>query len=355
VQKQVDSTKPQQKKEEIIKVKFQNVKADSSDLDSIRTINIKEYADYVGAGVPSENGQRSSKSVNIVRLSSVDNLNQPLIILDGERMPEKFRLDALKPELIENLSVFKGKDAKKYGKGSENGVILITTKGNENLNLSFDTLRRVNTVGKIVSVNHVGNKAFDSGKLEGDFPNSKFEVDSHNPSLNGRVVGIGLRSDSLKHKNVVIIKNASGMKNVDYQLDGQKISESGLDKLDPNTIESIVVNKTGKGGVIKITSKEYAEKNKIKEELFDTEQTNIPAVNERRVQNRVKSFKDVLANKDYRDLYIEIDGKESSLKKVNSIDPNQIASFEVFKGDVAVEKYGKKAKTGALIITTKKK
>jgi hypothetical protein len=145
------------------------------------------------------------------------------------------------------------------------------------------------------------------------------------------------------------------MKNVDYQLDGQKISESGLDKLDPNTIESIVVNKTGKGGVIKITSKEYAEKNKIKEELFDTEQTNIPAVNERRVQNRVKSFKDVLANKDYRDLYIEIDGKESSLKKVNSIDPNQIASFEVFKGDVAVEKYGKKAKTGALIITTKKK
>ena len=355
VQKQVDSTKPQQKKDEIVKVKIQNVKADSSDLDSIRTINIKEYADYVGAGVPSENGQRASKAVNMVRLSSIDNLNQPLIILDGERMPEKFRLDALKPELIENLSVFKGKDAKKYGKGSENGVILITTKANENLNLSFDTLRRVNTVGKIVSVNHLGNKAFDSGKLEGDFPNSKFEVDSHNPSLNGRVVGIGLRSDSLKHKNVVIIKNASGMKNVDYQLDGQKISESGLDKLDPNTIESIVVNKTGKGGVIKITSKENAEKNKIKEELFDTEQTNIPAVNERRVQNRVKSFKDVMANNDYRDLYIEIDGKESSLKKVNSIDPNHIASFEVFKGDVAVEKYGKKAKTGALIITTKKK
>ncbi len=52
-------------------------------------------------------------------------------------------------------------------------------------------------------------------------------------------------------------------------------------------------------------------------------------------------------------LYI-IDGKEASEKKMKAISPKDIVSVNVWKGDKAIEKYGKKAKDGVVEITTKK-
>ncbi len=52
-------------------------------------------------------------------------------------------------------------------------------------------------------------------------------------------------------------------------------------------------------------------------------------------------------------LYI-IDGKESSKEDVKSLSPDKIETIDVYKGDKAVEKYGKKAKDGVIEIKTKK-
>ncbi len=52
-------------------------------------------------------------------------------------------------------------------------------------------------------------------------------------------------------------------------------------------------------------------------------------------------------------LYI-IDGKEVNEKKFKSLSPKEIATVNVWKGDKAIEKYGKKAKDGVVEITTKK-
>ncbi|WP_297792270.1 M56 family metallopeptidase [uncultured Eudoraea sp.] len=52
-------------------------------------------------------------------------------------------------------------------------------------------------------------------------------------------------------------------------------------------------------------------------------------------------------------LYI-IDGKESSKKKLKSLAPEEIETINVFKGDKAFEKYGKKAKNGVIEVHTKK-
>ncbi|MHA7830153.1 MAG: M56 family metallopeptidase [Flagellimonas sp.] len=49
-----------------------------------------------------------------------------------------------------------------------------------------------------------------------------------------------------------------------------------------------------------------------------------------------------------------IDGKKSKSKDLKKISPNDIESVNVFKGDKAIEKYGKKAKDGVIEITTKK-
>ena len=52
-------------------------------------------------------------------------------------------------------------------------------------------------------------------------------------------------------------------------------------------------------------------------------------------------------------LYI-IDGKEGSKEDVKSVSPNKIKTINVYKGDKAIEKYGKKAKDGVIEIKTKK-
>ncbi len=49
-----------------------------------------------------------------------------------------------------------------------------------------------------------------------------------------------------------------------------------------------------------------------------------------------------------------IDGKKASEKEVKALDPDAIEKMEVLKGDKATKEYGKKAKDGVVLITTKK-
>ncbi len=58
------------------------------------------------------------------------------------------------------------------------------------------------------------------------------------------------------------------------------------------------------------------------------------------------------AEKGEKPLYV-IDGKVANEKKMKALSPKDIASVNVWKGDKAVEKYGKKAKDGVVEITTK--
>ena len=50
----------------------------------------------------------------------------------------------------------------------------------------------------------------------------------------------------------------------------------------------------------------------------------------------------------------KVDGKEVSRKDVDKLNPDDIASVNVLKGDAAIKKYGEKAKDGVVEITTKK-
>jgi hypothetical protein len=65
------------------------------------------------------------------------------------------------------------------------------------------------------------------------------------------------------------------------------------------------------------------------------------------------SFFFIDTDEDEDQLFI-IDGKESSKEEVKSLSPDKIETINVYKGDKAVEKYGKKAKNGVVDIKTKK-
>jgi len=58
---------------------------------------------------------------------------------------------------------------------------------------------------------------------------------------------------------------------------------------------------------------------------------------------------------DGKDPLVFIDGEKSTKEAMKKLDSNSIENIEILKGDKAVEKYGKKAKDGVLLISTKKK
>ncbi len=59
-------------------------------------------------------------------------------------------------------------------------------------------------------------------------------------------------------------------------------------------------------------------------------------------------------NNDGKDLLVFIDGKKSSIEKLKKLDSDAIDNIEIIKGEKATKEYGKKAKDGVLLITTKK-
>ncbi|MCB0375107.1 MAG: TonB-dependent receptor plug domain-containing protein, partial [Sinomicrobium sp.] len=63
----------------------------------------------------------------------------------------------------------------------------------------------------------------------------------------------------------------------------------------------------------------------------------------------------VFSGDDDSDPLVLIDGKESTKKQAEAMDPETIEKIEVLKGESATEKYGKKAKDGVVLITTNKK
>jgi TonB-dependent SusC/RagA subfamily outer membrane receptor len=140
-----------------------------------------------------------------------------------------------------------------------------------------------------------------------------------------QVIGYGLKKDSLNSTgDKIIIRatgNSQGIQPL-YILDGSEIKS--LDGISPDQIESISVLKNesaitlygekGKNGVILITSKKSKQ----------------PA----------------------DDVLIILDGKETT-KKVADLNPDEIQSVSVWKGDKATGKYGEKGKNGVIEITMK--
>lgn len=113
-----------------------------------------------------------------------------------------------------------------------------------------------------------------------------------------------------------------------YIVDGKEISPEEAGNIDPKDIYAINVLKEknatlaygekGKNGVVKITMKKNPQA-------------------------------------DVKKALLVIDGKIVKDKTVNDINPDEIASINVLKGDNATNLYGEEGKNGAIVIITKKK
>ena len=136
-----------------------------------------------------------------------------------------------------------------------------------------------------------------------------------------------------------------------------------MDDIDPNTIASVNVLKDesatalygdkGKNGVVIITLKVSGLTIINKDGTY----TVIDSLNAGKVKiTNLKGDKAINTN-DKLDLpentYILLDGKPAKKHELEKVDPNDIESMTVLKGNDAIALYGKKAENGAIIIITK--
>jgi len=144
-------------------------------------------------------------------------------------------------------------------------------------------------------------------------------------------------------------------------LDGKKLTDRDMSKINPESIDniSVIKDKTsvelygedGKNGVIIIQTKEYMKNNPDK----------APQRNDGKVigygTSREKSTSRMI-NKimpDGKEPLLIVDGKEKPLSYLDNMNASEIESMSVLKDEESTKKYGEKAKDGVIIIETKKK
>lgn len=171
--------------------------------------------------IVSKNVKAETKSMER-KHKSISQAISPLYIVDGDRVNG---IDNLSSEDIESMNVLKGKETiQLYGKGAENGVVVITTKGKAGLSVSG-----IQGDTKYVRVKEVApNSIQKSGEVS---------VQSDNRDLNA----------------------------VLFVVDGKIESTEKVKSMDPDIIESVEVLKNesaravygekGKNGVVKVTTK----------------------------------------------------------------------------------------------------
>ncbi|SHJ11790.1 BlaR1 peptidase M56 [Mesonia phycicola] len=127
-----------------------------------------------------------------------------------------------------------------------------------------------------------------------------------------------------------------------YYVNKEKITAKEMKLIDQNTIKSVNVLKDEKA------IKKYGEEGKygVIEITLKTKEEQLSSKNNSEVLNDYKSFLD-------KNPLILLNDKETNRKTIESLDPNKIESVFIFKAEKGVEKYGEKAKNGAIIITTK--
>jgi len=176
----------------------------------------------------------------------------------------------------------------------------------------------------------------DSESIKGDGENQKIIIRTNEDGKSE--VNTWIQKDSVKTIN---IRRTDGEKII--IVNGKRVSP---DEMIETEIEIKQGNENGGTYVYRYSSDSDYDNDDDNEEEEEVEVKIIKSQDSKIVFNNSDSKEKPL---------IIVDGKEISYKKFKKIDTNKIESVNVLKGDNAIEKYGKKAKNGVIVVKTKKK
>lgn len=152
--------------------------------------------------------------------------NEPLYVVDG-KIVDKTIVEAIDPKDIDSINILKDKTAvEKYGEQGKNGVVEIKMKK-----------REVSVLDKLE--NSIPRIGINSNKAPEIIPIDSLQILPKN-KFPGTVCQGSIRNNSMP---IIVV-------------DGKIISSEQASKIDPNNIESIRVEKTGKYGTIVVETKE---------------------------------------------------------------------------------------------------
>lgn len=275
------------------------------------------------------------------RFSDSDGKN-PLIVFDGKRI-SRDEMENIKPDEIGRMNVIKGESAiQKYGENAENGVIEISSKYS-----TFDSKQkhfRVNSSdkvplyvldGKEITLKKFKNTNPDNCKsvnvIKGDAATEKYGKKAKNGVIE-------ITSKSNKSQTATKIKFGTSKNPPLFILDGKKLSQKEVEKLDKNSIESISVLKD------KSAIKKYGKKAKNGVVIITSKSDN---------STKTSAIKIKSSSGKNSPLYI-VEGKKVSINKIGSITSDEIESIVVVKDEKALDEYGKDGKNGVVVIQLKK-
>lgn len=349
--------------QQIKKVMIQHPRKDTTDLDSIKNLNTRAFADYIQGKPRSGGTNNQGKSVNTIRFVDITPSKRPLVILDGEKLPINFKLDAINPKSIKSLRILKEAEAKSYGEEAKNGVIVIETK-------------------KEVD----GQGAQGSKELRGEFIGMKANNNIDTASVPVKVITKVQLQEIPKDTKIII--------------DEKESDHEEYKKLNPNELENVHIIKDSNGGkpTIKFTTKEFARKNNLQSTTFsgkpvsepritvkgqpasgtgriavkgepaseparmtvkgepDSEITQVIISNPGHTQNSkpgATMVRGTLSKDALKDKLVVIDGKIANKKAIDKLDNNQIEYLNQLDPQGGKALYGKKGEKGVLIIGTK--
>ncbi|MFD1063998.1 M56 family metallopeptidase [Winogradskyella litorisediminis] len=162
-----------------------------------------------------------------------------------------------------------------------------------------------------------------------------------------------IKTDSTKAKNTFVYRKSDATEPI-YIINGKVATKKELEKVKPTVIDRVNVLKgkkatvkygdKGKDGVVEIITKDKAAKSSSWG-VTAAENKSFPESTKKQLLEFTAGDKNPM---------IVIDGKKATKKDVDKLDYNQIKSIAIIKGDEAIKTYGKEAKDGVVIISSKK-
>lgn len=346
-------------------------KLDSTKIESIEVIS--DAAAHNIYGTKAQNG--------IIKVTTkkeepfvVDGIKgEPLYVVNGVKQAAGNTRNFL-PEEIASVNVLKDKTAiTAYGEEGKNGVIEITTKNESGIPPTPAELENVILIldGKKISYEQFLHlKPEDIERMEalkGESAMARYGEEGKE--------GILEITTKKGKQNPVVEGVASTANGPIYIVDGKK--QLSLDNIDPDNIETVSVLKgkgaidlygeEGKNGVILVATKK-GKQNPLVEEFTNTADqpsvkvstntkslTSKPEPDKDPVVMGIKSNKVTSLEAGNDNVLLIVDGKKLAKGAINQLDPNDIESISVFKGENAIERYGDGGKDGVIEITTKSK
>lgn len=177
-----------------------------------------------------------------------------------------------------------------------------------------------------------------------------------------KVIGIDQMESSQNGKEKVTLRSVGGKQPL-YIVDGKTISDTEMQKINADNIESISVLKDkaaieiygdkGKDGVILIETKKENKDNDIVVIGYGSMDSLRGNMNRIVISSHDKNSQDLDPFNGHSPLIV-VDGEKMPEDfKLNTIDPNDIESISVLKDNSGTQMYGDEGKNGVIIITKK--